>query len=106
MIKKRTSTTQLKQAFELLGLTLDADVQEIDSRWRELRTQLHPDKPTGDAQKFDQMRKAYDEARFYSLQPKPCEACEGTGKTMRVSQNPLVAPLPMTCKTCGGSGQQ
>lgn len=106
MIKKSANIAQVRRSFELLGLPLEADVQEIDARWRELRTQLHPDKPTGDAEKFDQTRKAYDDARFHALQPKPCEDCEGTGKRLVKSQNPLQAPLPMTCRTCRGSGQR
>lgn len=96
-----------RNAFKVLGLEEDPDsydVQAVDARWRELRTQLHPDKPTGDAAKFDEARKAYQAARFYTLEPKPCLDCDGKGKVLRANRNPLLAPMPVNCSTCRGSG--
>ena len=96
-----------RDAFKVLGLEEDPDsydVQAIDGRWRTLRTQLHPDKPTGDAVKFDEARKAYNAARFYALEPKPCNECKGSGKVERTNRNPLLAPMLVNCSTCRGSG--
>src|SRR3546814_10489787 len=79
-----------RAAFKVLGLEDDPDsydVQAIDGRWRELRTQLHPDKPTGDAAKFDEARKAYNAARFYALEPKPCRSEEQTSELQSLMRN-------------------
>src|SRR3546814_8082324 len=98
-----------RAAFKVLGLEDDPDsydVQAIDGRWRELRTQLHPDKPTGDAAKFDEARKAYNAARFYALEPKPCNECKGSGKVEKTQRNPQLAPMRVNCGTCRGSGQR
>lgn len=100
-----------RAAFKVLGLEDDPDsydVQAVDGRWRELRTQLHPDKPTGDAAKFDEARKAYQAARFYTLEPKLCSDCDGKGKVEKttVTRNPLLPPLMVNCNTCRGSGQR
>lgn len=98
-----------REAFKVLGLDEDPDtyeVQTIDARWRELRAQLHPDKPAGDAAKFDEARKAYQAARFYALEPKPCLDCDGKGKVLRANRNPLFAPMPVNCSTCRGSGKR
>lgn len=109
MIRGRVGSVSKRdrEAFKVLGLEDDPDsydVQTVDARWRELRTQLHPDKPTGDAAKFDEARKAYQAARFYTLEPKPCHDCDGKGKVLRTNRNPLLAPLLVNCSTCRGSG--
>lgn len=98
-----------RDAFQVLGLLEDPDsydVQAVDSRWRDLRSQLHPDRPGGDAAKFDQARKAYDAARHYVLQPKPCPDCGGTGKreVVRANDGFGVGTMTLNCKTCKGRG--
>lgn len=101
-----------RAAFQVLGLTDEPDtydVQAVDARWRQLRTELHPDKPTGDAVKFDLARKAYQAARFYALEPKPCPDCQGSGKREAPSQRSATFganPLMFACDTCRGSGQR
>lgn len=100
-----------RAAFKVLGLDEDPDsydVQVVDSRWRELRSQLHPDRSGGDAAKFDAAKKAYDAARFYALEPKPCPACKGAGKVEAPSQRGGFgsAPLTINCGTCRGSGRR
>lgn len=96
-----------REAFKVLGLENDPDsydVLELDQRWRTLRSELHPDKPAGDQVKFDQARKAYEAARFYALEPKPCRECSGVGKVERTSANAFCAPMKVNCVTCRGSG--
>lgn len=99
-----------REAFKVLGLDEDPDsydVQAVDSRWREVRSQLHPDRPGGDAAKFDVTRKAYEAARFYVLEPKPCPTCKGTGRVATPSQRGgFGAPLERRCDTCHGSGRR
>lgn len=99
-----------RAAFKVLGLEEDPDtyaVTDVDTRWRQLRAQLHPDKPTGDAQQFALSYKAYQAARFYALEPKRCPDCQGTGKREAPSQRSGVFganPLMFNCDTCRGSG--
>lgn len=107
-LRQRTNSAD-REAFKVLGLDGDPDdydVQKVDARWRELRTQLHPDRPTGDAVKFDEARKAHAAARFYALEPKACRDCDGTGKVEKTNpgRNPLQAPIKINCGTCRGSG--
>ena len=47
---------------KILGLPATATKQEIKARYRDLAKQHHPDKPGGDARKFDEITKAYEEA--------------------------------------------
>lgn len=108
MIKRNQGLTDKdRAAFVVLGLDGDPDsydVQDVDTRWRALRSELHPDKPTGDKHKFDEARKAYDTARFYTLEPKPCRDCDGKGRVLRTNRNPVVPPMTVNCSTCRGSG--
>lgn len=96
-------------AFKLLGLENDPDtytVQDVDTAWRTLRSELHPDRPGGDADKFDAVRKAYESARFYALEPKPCTECDGTGKVAGKHQRGFNAERVFQCGTCHGRGQR
>lgn len=98
-----------RAAFQVLGLDADPDtydVQDVDSRWRELRSQLHPDRPGGDAAKFDTTRKAYEAARFYALEPKPCPTCKGNGKIDGPAPRGFGPPIRVNCSACRGSGQR
>lgn len=108
-VRLKAQLTRDREAFKVIGLDGepdDYDVQDVDAAWRTLRTQLHPDKPGGDAAKFDEARKAHAAARFYSLQPKPCQTCKGSGKREVPSNRSFGAPLLMRCDTCGGGGQR
>lgn len=98
-----------RAAFQTLGLRAAPDTYDVlavDTRWRQLRTELHPDKPGGDAAKFDEARKAHAAARFYALQPKPCSTCGGNKKVERASRNPLLPPMLVNCPACRGSGER
>lgn len=51
---------QRKQARELLGLDHDTkDMDLINKKYKELARTLHPDTPTGDAEKFKEVNKAH-----------------------------------------------
>lgn len=98
-------------AFQVLGLHDQPDtytVQAVDAAWRHLRSELHPDRPGGDAAKFNAAKKAYDAARFYALQPKPCPTCEGSGKVPAPDQRraSFAQPILIMCTTCYGSGHR
>lgn len=97
-----------RAAFQVMGFDGDPDVVtvlELDTRWRALRSELHPDKPTGDAERFDTVKKAYEAARFYALEPKPCGECGGTGKVKRLGGSGFTATtLTINCPVCKGSG--
>lgn len=86
------------KAFELLGLATDASVEEVDSAWRTLRRDAHPDKG-GNEERFDGLRRAYQSARFWALEPKRCPECDGTG------DKPDARQYLKTCDACHGSGK-
>lgn len=51
---------QRKEARETLGIAADSkDMEEINKRFKELAREHHPDKPTGDAEKFKAVNKAH-----------------------------------------------
>lgn len=114
MIKPRgkKSVQAVVDAFKLLGFNDrpdNYDALTVDTRWRTLRSELHPDRNQGDedaADRFDQARKAYELARAYTLEPKPCGSCGGTGKVERESTNPLLPATKINCRDCRGSGQR
>lgn len=91
------------EAFKILGIAPTNDVAEIDQAWRVLRSKLHPDKPSGDKDKFDQARKAYDLVWSEATKPKPCLNCDGLGK---LKQQRGFTIMERKCPECKGSGKQ
>jgi DnaJ-class molecular chaperone len=87
--------------FDILGLHEDASEQEIELRWRELRSKLHPDHG-GDADEFHQAQQAYTEAIAEARRPKACSDCGGRGRKV-VSRG--FSQISLGCPTCGGSGE-
>ena len=87
-------------AFARLGLAEAASPEEVKNRWRELAAQHHPDKG-GDAVKFNEVHQAYKEALRIASEPKPCEACKGTGK---VSVQRGFNQIKLPCSSCSGAG--
>lgn len=85
----------------ILGFLADPTLPELDQRWRQLRSSLHPDRG-GDPASFDVHRRAYDRLRAHLLRPRPCEACDGTGFT-HVQRGWTVVKL--MCAACRGTGR-
>lgn len=46
--------------YEVLGVRALDDKTEIKKKYRELAKKYHPDSPTGDADKFEQIQKAWE----------------------------------------------
>lgn len=46
--------------YEILGVNSDASEQEIKKAYRSLSLQLHPDRPTGDSEKYKEINEAYE----------------------------------------------
>jgi DnaJ-class molecular chaperone len=61
--------------FETLGLTADANEQDIKRAYRRLASKFHPDKQGGDLETFQKIQKAYD-----ALESRVCPVCEGKGQ--------------------------
>jgi DnaJ-class molecular chaperone len=87
---------------EILGLSEDASAQEIELRWRELRSELHPDKG-GDAERFHQASEAYAAALTEAQRPKTCPTCHGE-KTIGIVRG--FNTIKVCCSYCGGTGLQ
>lgn len=49
-----------KQLYDLLGVATDANENEIKKAYRKAALKYHPDKPTGDTEKFKQISEAFD----------------------------------------------
>jgi DnaJ-class molecular chaperone len=50
----------MSDPYEALGLQMGATEDEVKKAYRKLALRLHPDKPTGDAEKFKKIQGAYD----------------------------------------------
>lgn len=50
----------MKNPYEVLGVSRDASEEEIKTQYRRLSKKYHPDNPTGDSEKFDELQKAYE----------------------------------------------
>lgn len=85
----------------ILGLPPDASVDDIQARWRQLRSELHPDHG-GDAERFHLASEAYAAALHEARQPKVCNACGGSGKIKVVHG---FHTTNLACETCHGSGE-
>ena len=49
-----------KEYYELLNINKNASQDEIKKSYRKLALKYHPDKPSGDPEKFKQINKAYE----------------------------------------------
>lgn len=88
--------------FEVLGLPETASPDEVKARWRVLAGEHHPDNG-GDAVRFDECRKAYQQAYASAAEPKPCDNCGGAGK---IDVTRGFNQVKLTCSACKGSGQK
>lgn len=46
--------------YNVLGISAMADKSEAKKKYRELAKKYHPDSPTGDSTKFDEVQKAWE----------------------------------------------
>lgn len=86
--------------WRFLGLPEDASPKLIEAKWRQLRSEHHPDKG-GDAQMFEQLNRAYKAALAEARQPHPCLSCGGTGKA-EVRRG--FGRVELMCSVCNGLG--
>lgn len=85
---------------EKLGLSSLATAEDVERRWRELRSNHHPDRG-GDATIFHELNLAYQAARTEVSQPRPCQACNGTGRS-EVRRG--FGRVELMCTFCNGLG--
>jgi DnaJ-class molecular chaperone len=87
--------------FDVLGLPESSTADAVRARWKELRSELHPDRG-GDAAEFDQALKAYEQALAAAEQPMACQPCGGTG---RAEVRRGFSVTSVACGGCGGTGE-
>lgn len=87
---------------EILGLPDGSSADEIQLRWRTLRSELHPDHG-GDPDAFHQASEAYAQALTEAQAPKPCPTCGGH-KTIGIVRG--FNTIKVCCSYCGGTGLQ
>jgi DnaJ-class molecular chaperone len=88
--------------FQILGLEETATEQEVIDRFRGMALLSHPDKG-GTALGFMRIKVARDQALALIRAPKPCLACNGTGRKQVVNG---FTSVTLYCETCQGSGKQ
>jgi DnaJ-class molecular chaperone len=99
----------IKSPFEIINLTNSATTQEVKSSWRSLASIHHPDKG-GNAEKFNELRQAYNEAlklaEVNGLNNLKCPTCEGSGKVTNPRHRGFYADFKIMCTECLGSGNK
>lgn len=96
---------KLYDAAEVFGISLDETeptMGELDARWRELRSALHPDREGGDADKFAEAKQAYDVLHKHLNRPRICNHCNGHGTTLWQKG---FTTLHRKCTHCDGTGE-
>lgn len=86
--------------FEVLGLADGASADDVKARWRDLRSEHHPDHG-GDADEFHRLRMAYDDALRQAQAPIQCPGCYGSGKK-KVQRG--ISIIQFDCSMCNGMG--
>lgn len=90
---------------EILGFSGDLQlvtVEEMERRWKELRSQHHPDKG-GSTEMFIYFRNAYEKCYGQIHELQVCSDCAGAGR-VKVTQG--FYTTTMLCATCQGSGSR
>ena len=87
--------------FQVLGLEPSASADEVKAHWRKLASQHHPDRG-GDAELFDTLRQAYNQALRDAQTPTKCSECGGTG---RIGHSRGFSSIQYYCERCNGTGK-
>lgn len=95
----------VKEAFEVLELKLDANLQQIKTRYYRKARETHPDRVGSSFNEaFARLREAYDIAReFVQEREETCPTCGGEGYFIRRSKN--FGSLKVRCGKCRASGK-
>jgi len=59
LLNYRCVSSEVEEAYKVLGLTSDASIEEVKKAHRKMAAQYHPDK-TGEAELFQKIQKAYE----------------------------------------------
>jgi curved DNA-binding protein CbpA len=84
--------------YEVLGIPVDATAVEISIAYRRLRGTYHPDKPTGDAELFQNVREAFEHLSNPVLR-KEYDKTKGEGQYRRATEKLKIKMVEMIEKT-------
>jgi len=92
-------------ALAIWRLDDDTTPEQLKAAWRELRTVLHPDRPSGDAGAFAAAERQHKLIKAWVERERPCKLCNGSGKIATPSRGGF-HNLLMPCLLCGGVGKE
>ena len=86
--------------FQLLGLTSEASLGDVQRAWRRAAMKHHPDRG-GDPEKFQEVSVAY-QACLQAVATRVCGSCHGSGK--KTIQQGFYSHKTR-CQSCKGTGK-
>ena len=92
---------RLAAAFRLLGLSPGASPATVETMFKRLAWDAHPDRG-GTAGGFNSLREAFTVASSHA-RSEPCPTCLGIGRTLRSSG---WASAMVACASCDGTGKR
>ena len=90
------------EAFGVLGLDINAGLNEIKAAYRAHCFNQHPDHG-GDVDQFSRLNDAYTSAIEFAKNA-PCPQCNGTGTFAMI--NAAMRLTPVSCPRCDGTGRR
>ena len=88
--------------FAFFGLDINASLNDIKEKYRQLAFGAHPDQG-GDVAQFSKLNEHYRNCIEFARNV-PCELCKGTGRFTTVSAAMKLITIP--CVQCEGTGRR
>ncbi len=93
---------KMPDPLKMMGLGAEATPEEVRQRWRQIASDLHPDKG-GRVEDFQKANAVHKQALDFAKKPRLCKACEGAGQKVLKMQG--FTPVYTKCIPCDGVGK-